>query len=195
MKDITIKNEKKFIIVRIDDKGEPNGILTHKVSRYGSSKAVSPFNLSNLSNAVQSSGSESLQSELEAFISKKKNYNYSDFKIVEIETNTVIKFTAEVEPDRKNEVIINNNRLLVKVSKDWALEWFKDNDNPKAEIWQDTSYGRELVTNPSAIAYFKNKFEELKQFLKWEEGRDYNYKALLDAWDCFLHSIKYPLLH
>ena len=77
MKDITIKNEKKFIIVRVDAKGEPNGILTHKVSRYGSSKAVSPFNLSNLSNAVQSSGSESLQSELEAFISKKKNYNYA----------------------------------------------------------------------------------------------------------------------
>ena len=195
MKDITIKNEKKFIIVRVDAKGEPNGILTHKVSRYGSSKAVSPFNLSNLCNAVQSSGSESLQSELEAFISKKKNYNYSDFKIVQIETNTVIKFTAEVEPDRTNEVIINNNRLLVKVSKDWALEWFKDNDNPKAEIWQDTSYGRELVVNPSAIEYFKNKFEELKRFLKWEEGRDYNYKALLDAWDCFLRSIKYPLLH
>ena len=185
MKNILTNENKTYVIVKVNDKGEPEGVLTRKQSRYGSSIAVSSFDIYNLSNAIKCNETNILQHELDNFIASKQKYVYKDFKIVEMETKTVITFEKEVIPNNDRERIINNNRELIKMARQWGKQWRKENPDEDSEVWKGRPYGSELVVNPKAQEYFNTNMNELN----WEEDKDYNYYAHNDAYNAFVKSI------
>lgn len=186
MKDILTQEAKQFIVVKVNAKGEPEGVLTRRTTRYGSSEAISPFDLGNISIAVKSNDISTLQYVLDNFLRGKKTYKYADFKFVEMETKTTIIFGKEVEVSNEKEKFINNNRKLVGMAREWGKEWKKNNPSEDAEIWKDTPYGSEIVVNPSAVEYFDTKMNELN----WEEGKDCSYCAKSEAYNAFVKKIK-----
>lgn len=186
MKDILTNEAKQFIIVKINSKGEPEGVLTRRTSTYGASEAISPFDLYNISIAVRSKEISTLQYTLDNFIRGKKTYKYADFKFVEMETKTTIIFGKEVDVSNEKEKLINNNRKLLDMAREWGKEWKKNNPNEDAEIWEGRPFGSARIVNPLAQEYFKTKMNELN----WEEGKDCSYSAKSEAYEAFVKKIK-----
>jgi len=188
MKNIITNEAKQFIIVKVDAKGEPEGVLTRRTSRYGSSIAVSPINLANISIAIRCNEINILQYELDNFLSDRKTYSYKDFKIVEIETKTVITFGKEIAPNTDNEELINNDRELIKMAREWGKQWRKENPNEEKDIRVETPYGYgwEYKINPLANEYYRKKFEELG----WTDSNLFHHSAYEDAYNAFVKSIK-----
>ena len=186
MKDILTNETKQFIIVKLNSKGEPEGVLTRRTTKYGSSEAISPFDLGNISIAVKSKEISILQYVLDNFLRGKKTYKYADFKFVEMETKTTIIFGKEIEVDNEKEKLINNNRKLIDMAREWGKEWKKNNPNEDAETWQARPYGSEIVVNSLAIEYFNTKMNELN----WQEGKDCSYSAKSEAYNTFVKKIK-----
>ena len=187
MKNIITNEAKQFILVKVDANGEPEGVLTRRASRYGSNTAVSPFSLESLATAIKTNEPELLQYELDNFLRSKRTYKYSDFKIIGMQTQTTITFNKEIPISNEKERIINNNRQLILMAREWGKEWRKANPEADAETWVGRPYGSELVVNPSAIEYYKTKLAELN----WKEDEDYNYSAQGEAYSAFLKKIRY----
>lgn len=187
MKNIITNEAKQFILVKVDANGEPEGLLTRRSSRYGSSTAVSPFSLESLAIAIKADEPEVLQYELDNFLRGKKTYRYSDFKIIEMETQTTITLNKEIPISNEKENIINNNRKLIILAREWGREWRKANPDEDAETWVGRPYGSELVVNPLAIEYYKARLAELN----WKEDEDYNYSAQIEAYSAFVKNIRY----
>lgn len=186
MKDILTNEAKQFIIVKVDANGEPEGVLTRRTSTYGASEAISPFDLVNISIAVKSKEISSLQYVLDNFLRGKKTYKYADFKFVEMETKTTIIFGKEVEVSNEKEKLINNNRKLIDMAREWGKEWKKNNPNEDAETWEARPFGSEIIVNPLARKYFDTKMTELN----WQEGKDCSYSAKSEAYEAFVKKIK-----
>lgn len=186
MKDILTTEAKQFIVVKVDAKGEPEGVLTRRTSRYGSSIAVSPFNLENLAIAIKANSSELLNSELDHLIATRKTYQYDDFKIIEMETQTTITFGKEVAISKEKERIINNNRTLIVMAKEWGKQWRKDNPDKPSNVWEGTPFNSPYVVNPIARKYYTAKLNELN----WKENEDYNYSAQCEAYNTFIKAIR-----
>lgn len=186
MKNIITNEAKQFIVVKVDAKGEPEGVLTRRTSTYGASMAVSPFNLKNLSVAVTRANTADLQLILDEFLMEKKTYTYTDFRIVEMETKTTITFGEEVPVNTEKERLINNNRKLIDMAREWGKQWRKVNPDEDSWVWKGRPYGSELVVNPKAQQCFNTKMNELN----WQEGKDYNYYAHNDAYNAFVKSIR-----
>ena len=185
MKNIITNEEKQFIVVKVDANGEPEGVLTRRTSRYGSNIAVSSFSLGSLSIAIKSNDANLLQQELDRFLTNKKTYKYSDFKIVEMQTQTTITFNKEVDISKEKEHILNNNRKLISKAKEWGIQWKKDNPDKDGKIWEGTPYNSPLVVNPLAIEYYKNKLAELN----WTENEDYSYSSQIESYENFVRAI------
>ena len=188
MKSITTNEAKQFIIVKVDANGEPEGVLTRRASTYGASMAVSPFNLINLSVAVTRANTADLQLILDGFLMEKKTYKYDDFKIVEMEAKISITFGNEVPVNKERERIINNNRKLVAMAKEWGEQWKKDNPDKEGRVWEGTPFKSNYGINPVAREYFKTKLEELD----WKEKKDYDYyMGGCKAYEAFVKKIEY----
>ena len=185
MKNIITNEEKQFIVVKVDANGEPEGVLTRRTSRYGSNIAISSFSLGSLSIAIKSNNAGLLQQELDRFLTNKKTYKYSDFKIVEMQTQTTITFSKEVDISKEKEHILNNNRKLISKAKEWGIQWKKDNPDKDGKIWEGTPYNSPLVVNPLAIEYYKNKLAELN----WRENEDYSYSSQIESYENFVRAI------
>lgn len=185
MKNIITNEEKQFIVVKVDANGEPEGVLTRRTSRYGSNIAVSAFSLGSLSIAIKSNDADLLQQELDRFLTNKKTYKYNDFKIIEMQTQTTITFSKEVGISKEKEHILNNNRKLISMAKEWGIQWKKDNPDKDGKIWEGTPYNSPLVVNPLAVAYYKNKLAELN----WKEHEDYSFTAETKAYENFVKAI------
>lgn len=186
MKNIITNEEKQFIVVKVDANGEPEGVLTRRTSRYGSNIAVSPFTLNNLSIAITADNTCDLQQALDGFLMDRKTYKYNDFRIVQMETKTNISFGEEVPVNKEKERIFNNNRKLISMAKEWAIQWKKDNPDKEAEVWEGTPYNSSLVVNPLAIEYYKNKLAELN----WKEDEDYSYSSQIESYEKFVKAIR-----
>ena len=185
MKNIITNEEKQFIVVKVDTNGEPEGVLTRRTSRYGSNIAVSAFSLASLSIAIKSNKVDLLQQELDKFLTNKKTYKYSDFKIVEMETQTTITFNKEVDISKEKERVLNNNRKLISMAKEWGIQWKKDNPDKDGKVWEGTSYSNPFVVNPSAVEYYNNKLAELN----WKEDEDYSYSSQIESYENFVRAI------
>lgn len=186
MKNIITNEAKQFIIVKVDANGEPEGVLTRRTSRYGSNTAVSPFSLDNLAIAITTANTVDLQNVLDRFLMEKKTYKYNDFRIVEMETKTTITFGEEVPVNTEKERIINNNRKLIDMAKEWGKQWKKDNPDKDGWVWEGTPYNSAFVVNPLAIEYYKIKLAELN----WKETKDYDYSAQNKAYEQFARTIQ-----
>ena len=185
MKNILTDESKEYVVVKINAQGEPEGILTHKVSRYGSSSMVSPFNIYNLSEAVRGT-IQTCQLALDQFIQNKVKYKYSDFKIVEMSTTTIVKFGKEVEVNDSKQKILNNNKRLKELAKEWGKTWRKENPTEPKTIWTKIPSGTSWDTNPKARTYYEQQLKALN----WECYTDYSYEAESKAYSTFLNNIK-----
>ena len=186
MKNIITNEEKQFIVVKVDTNGEPEGVLTRRTSRYGSNIAVSSFSLGSLSIAIKSNDANLLQQELDRFLMNKKTYKYDDFKIIEMQTQTTITFSKEVGISKEKERILNNNRKLISMAKEWGAQWKKDNPDKDSKVWECIEHNSYLVVNPLAVEYYKNKLAELN----WRENEDYSYSSQLESYENFVRAIK-----
>lgn len=190
MKDILTNEVKRFVVVKVNSKGEYVGVLTRRTTKYGNAVAISPFTLENLSYAIKDDDASVLQVELDSFVLSKKTYTYDDFRIVEMESKTTVTFGKEVEISDEKFRIVNNTREMTRLAKEWGKEWRKANPNVDGWVWEGAPYNSVLKVNPLATDYFQKELTKLKTDLKWEMFKDYASFAEREAYDAFVKAAR-----
>ena len=117
--------------------------------------------------------------EQSSYFAEHLKYEFNDFQYVEA-TGAI-----RVPVNKEKERILNNNRKLISMAKEWGIQWKKDNPDKDSNVWEGTPYSRTLVVNPSAVEYYKNKLAELN----WKEDEDYSYSSQIESYENFVRAI------